>query len=72
MDISEQLRAIGGFFDEAAQQQLSCRAVADEIDRLRNIEEAAKQIRADYQANRFLPEHMMDLIDALKMPNRLN
>jgi hypothetical protein len=42
---------------------------ADEIDRLRNIEEAAKQIMADYQENTFSHERMMNLIEALRVPN---
>ena len=69
MNIVEQLRAVGSFFDESARKQVSCGEVADEIERLRKIEEAAKELRADYQANTFSHEQMMALIEALKTPN---
>ena len=69
MNIVEQLRAVGGFFDESARKQVSCSKVADDIERLRKIEESAKQVMEDYQANRFSHENMMALIEALKTPN---
>ena len=54
---------------EALPKENAILCSADEIDRLRKIEEAAKQIRADYQANTFSHENMMALIEEMKMPN---
>ena len=54
---------------EALPKENAILCSADEVDRLRKIEEAAKQIRADYQANRFSHENMMALIEAMRVPN---
>jgi hypothetical protein len=54
---------------EALPKENAILCSADEVDSLRKIEEAAKQIRADYQANRFSHENMMALIEAMRVPN---
>jgi hypothetical protein len=50
---------------EALPKENAILCSADEVDRLRKIEEAAKQILVDYQANRLSHKNMMALIEEI-------